>query len=154
MKNARLPLIGLGLMFAAPAFADDVATVLGAAIGGAAGTAISQNTHQSRNATILWSAVGAGTGAAVGRSLGQPHSAPVIDAPRYAQPYYAPAATTHYAPAQQAQYVSGYHGNNYGRATQAHGNDYQAYRDDGRRGHAGRKKHQNRHERSHDDDDD
>lgn len=145
MKNARISLIGLGLMFAAPAFADDVATVLGAAIGGAAGTAVSQNTHQSRNATILWSAVGAGTGAAVGRSLGQPHSAPVINAPRYAQPYYAPAAT-HYAPAQQVQYVPGYHGNNYGRATQAHGNGYQAYRDDGR------KKHQNRHERSYDDD--
>lgn len=133
MKNLRIPFLGLTLLIATPAFADDAATVIGAAVGGAAGTAISQNTNQSRNATILWSAIGAGAGAAVGRKLGAPHGPQVVAAPAYAQPTHSPA---YYSGAQPVY--------------------YRAYDDDWRGAQRGWNKHRNKqkHGRGHHDDDD
>lgn len=156
MKKSRIAFIGLAMTVATPAFADHVATVIGAAVGGAAGTAISQNTHQSRNATVLWSAVGAGAGAAVGRKLGEPHAQPVINTSAYAQPYYGPAAAGH-APAQQVQYVPVYQNDNtHWRATQAQPAYYQAYRNNDQWRGKHWKKHKNKHkqDRRHDYDDD
>lgn len=145
MKNSRIPFFGLALLFATPTFADHAATVIGAAVGGAAGTAISQNTNQSRNATILWSAVGAGAGAAVGRKLGEPHAPQVVAAPVYPQPVYSPA---YYSSAQPVY------------APAAHPVYYRAYRDDDdwRGKHKGWKKHKHKkhghgHGHDHDDDD-
>lgn len=161
MKNSRIPFLGLALLCAAPAFADHTATVIGAAVGGAAGTAISQNTNQSRNATILWSAVGAGAGAAVGRKLGEPHATQIVAAPVYPQPTYAPAyyrsAQPVYAPAAQVQYVPVYQNDaRYWRGAQTQPVYYRAYDDDDRHGHKGWKKHKNKHKhgRGHDHDDD
>lgn len=152
MKNSRIPFLGLTFLLATPAFADHTATVIGAAVGGAAGTAISQNTHQSRNATILWSAVGAGAGAAVGRKLGEPHAPQVVAAPAYAQPTYSPAyhsgAQPVYAPAAQVRYVPVYaNGTQQWQPAHAQPAYYRAHDDDNRRG-----KH--KPARSHDDDDD
>lgn len=157
MKNSRIPFLGLTLLIATPAFADDAATVIGAAVGGAAGTAISQNTNQSRNATILWSAVGAGAGAAVGRKLGEPHGPRVVAAPPYAQsthsPTYYSGAQPVYAPGAPLQYIPAY-GN--GRQPHAQPVYYRAYDDDWRGEQKGWNKHKNkqRHGRGHDDDDD
>lgn len=161
MKNFRAPFFGLTLLLGTPALADHVATVIGAAVGGAAGTAISQNTNQSRNATILWSAVGAGAGAAVGRKLGEPHAPQVVAAPAYAQPTYSPAyhsgAQPVYAPAAQVQYVPVYtNGTQQWRPAHAQAVYYRDYDDDDRRGkHKGWKKHKkdkHKHGRDHDDD--
>lgn len=157
MKNLRIPFFGLALLFAAPAFADHTATVIGAAVGGAAGTAISQNTNQSRNATILWSAVGAGAGAAVGRKLGEPHAPQVVAAPAYAQPAYSPAyyssAQPVYSPAAQVQYVPVYqNGTTYWRAAQVQPVYYRAY--DNHDGWRGKYKGWKKHKHDHDDDDD
>lgn len=155
MKNSRMALLGLAMSAATPAFADHAATVIGAAVGGAAGTAVSQNINQSRNATILWSAVGAGAGAAIGRKLGEPHAQPVINTSPYAQPYYAPAAG--YAQAQPGQYVPVYqNGATYWREAQTQPRYYQSHRDDDdwRGKHKGWKKYKNKHDHDHDDDHD
>lgn len=158
MKNSRIPFLGLTLLIATPAFADHAATVIGAAVGGAAGTAISQNTNQSRNATILWSAVGAGAGAAVGRKLGEPHRPQV--APAYAQPTYSPAYYTGaqpvYAPAAQVRYIPVYtNGAQQWRPARTQPVYYRAYDDDWRGKHSWKKhKHEHKHGREHDDDDD
>jgi outer membrane lipoprotein SlyB len=58
-------------------FADHTETVIGAAIGGAAGAAIGNRTG-GRNDAVVWSAIGGATGAMVGRSLGEPHERQVV----------------------------------------------------------------------------
>ena len=52
------------------AFADHTETIIGAAVGGAAGAAIGNRTG-GRNDAVIWSAIGGATGAALGRSLGE-----------------------------------------------------------------------------------
>ena len=58
-------------------FADHTETVIGAAVGGAAGAAIGNRTG-GRNDAVIWSAIGGATGAIVGRSLGDPHERQVV----------------------------------------------------------------------------
>jgi len=66
------------LMFGtASVFADHTETVIGAAIGGAAGAAIGNRTG-GRNDAVIWSAIGGATGAVLGRSLGEPHERQVV----------------------------------------------------------------------------
>ena len=58
-------------------FADHTETVIGAAVGGAAGAAIGNRTG-GRNDAVIWSAIGGATGAVLGRSLGEPHERQVV----------------------------------------------------------------------------
>jgi len=57
--------------------ADHTETIIGAAVGGAAGAAIG-NKMGGRNDAVVWSAIGGATGALVGRSLGGPHERQVV----------------------------------------------------------------------------
>lgn len=77
--------VGIALAFStANVFADHMATVIGAAAGGATGAAIGQHMG-GRNDAIIWSAIGGAAGAALGHSLGEPHERrPVIMRERYA----------------------------------------------------------------------
>ena len=80
--------VGAALAFStANAFADHMATVIGAAAGGATGAAIGQRMG-GRNDAIIWSAVGGATGAALGRSLSEPHERRPVIVRRYADDDY------------------------------------------------------------------
>ncbi|MEO1766928.1 glycine zipper domain-containing protein [Thiobacter aerophilum] len=71
-------------MGASTAYADHGASVLGAAIGSAAGAAVGHGLGGDRGAVIVWSALGGAAGAAIGQSMDwddEPRS--VIYRPRY-----------------------------------------------------------------------
>lgn len=70
-KNiVALMLLGM-LTLGASAHADTTETVIGAAIGSAAGAAIGQKANRGNN-VVIWSALGGATGAYIGQRLGEP----------------------------------------------------------------------------------